>query len=130
MSGPNFWQVTPYLYKGPDPKIHEIYILREKGIRTIISLRTNSQKRKQELCEQLGLRWIEIKTGVFLPLTPEQLDLRGKRKRDCLSRLMKHCVRTCGHGRTMLQASANFWQCLFGGKLASENRLLKISGAI
>jgi protein tyrosine phosphatase (PTP) superfamily phosphohydrolase (DUF442 family) len=67
-------QVTPTLYRGPDPKVKDIYALHEKGIKTIISLRTNSEEKKRKLCEKLGMKWIQIKTGVFLTPTDEQFD--------------------------------------------------------
>jgi protein tyrosine phosphatase (PTP) superfamily phosphohydrolase (DUF442 family) len=67
-------QVTPNLYRGPDPKTKDIYELHDKGIKTIISLRTNPERRKQRLCEKLGMQWIQIKTGVFKTPTDEQFD--------------------------------------------------------
>ena len=67
-------QVTPTLYRGPDPKAKDIYALHDKGVKTIISLRTNSEKKKQDLCKKLGMQWIQIKTGVFLTPTTQQFD--------------------------------------------------------
>jgi protein tyrosine phosphatase (PTP) superfamily phosphohydrolase (DUF442 family) len=67
-------QVTPTLYRGPDPKIKDIYSLHDKGFKTIISLRTNSEEKKRKLCEKLGMKWIQIKTGVFLTPTDQQFD--------------------------------------------------------
>jgi protein tyrosine phosphatase (PTP) superfamily phosphohydrolase (DUF442 family) len=67
-------QITPYLYRGPDPKIKDIYALHDKGVKTIISLRTNPEKKKAKLCEKLGMKWINIKTGVFKTPTPDQFD--------------------------------------------------------
>ena len=67
-------QVTPNLYRGPDPKTKDIYALHDKGIKTIISLRTNPEPKKEKLCEKLGMRWINIKTGVFRTPTLDQFD--------------------------------------------------------
>jgi hypothetical protein len=67
-------QVTPTLMRGQDPKIKDIYALHEKGIKTIISLRTNPENKKREVCEKLGMNWINIKTGVFKVPTAEQFD--------------------------------------------------------
>lgn len=67
-------QVTPTLYRGPDPRVSDIYRLHDQGIKTIISLRTNSQHKKQQLCSKLGINWVNIKTGVFKTPTPEQFD--------------------------------------------------------
>jgi protein tyrosine phosphatase (PTP) superfamily phosphohydrolase (DUF442 family) len=67
-------QVTPTLYRGGDPKIKDIYSLHDRGFKTIISLRTNSEEKKRKLCEKLGMKWIQIKTGVFLTPTDEQFD--------------------------------------------------------
>jgi len=67
-------QVTPNLSRGQDPKMKDIYALHDKGIKTIISLRTNPQRKKQRLCEQLGMNWIQIKTGVFKTPTNDQFD--------------------------------------------------------
>lgn len=57
-----------------DPKVKDIYALHDKGIKTIVSLRTNPEYKKQELCQKLGMRWINIKTGVFKTPTPDQFD--------------------------------------------------------
>lgn len=67
-------QVTPNLSRGPDPKIKDIYALHDQGIKTIISLRTNPETKKQKLCQQLGMKWIQIKTGVFMTPTAAQFD--------------------------------------------------------
>ncbi len=67
-------QITPTLYRGPDPKIKDIYILHDKGIKTIISLRTNPETKKQKLCQKLDMKWIQINTGVFLTPRDEQFD--------------------------------------------------------
>lgn len=67
-------QVTPNLYRGQDPKASELYALKQKGIKTIISLRTNPERKKAELCKKLGMNWYQIKTGVFKTPTDEQFD--------------------------------------------------------
>jgi protein tyrosine/serine phosphatase len=67
-------QVTPNLSRGPDPKIADIYRLRDQGVKTIISLRTNSELKKQKLCKELGLNWYQIKTGVFKTPSDDQFD--------------------------------------------------------
>lgn len=67
-------QLTPTLYRGMDPKVKQIESLHEKGIKTIVSLRTNPQKKKAKLCKKLGMNWFVIKTGVFKTPTFEQLD--------------------------------------------------------
>jgi protein tyrosine phosphatase (PTP) superfamily phosphohydrolase (DUF442 family) len=67
-------QVTPNLMRGPDPKVADIYALRDNGVKTIISLRTNPERKKQELCKKLGMKWVQIKTGVFKTPTDEQFD--------------------------------------------------------
>ncbi len=67
-------QVEPGLYRGTDPKIKDIYALHDRGIKTIISLRLHPQKNKAKLCEKLGMKWIQIPTGVFLTPTNKQLD--------------------------------------------------------
>jgi protein tyrosine phosphatase (PTP) superfamily phosphohydrolase (DUF442 family) len=67
-------QITPFLSRGPDPKMAEICALHDQGVKTIISLRTNSEKKKQRLCEKLGMKWIQIKTGVFMTPSPDQFD--------------------------------------------------------
>lgn len=67
-------QVTPNLYRGQDPKASQLYELKQKGIKTIISLRTNPERKKAELCKKLGMNWYQIKTGVFKTPTDEQFD--------------------------------------------------------
>jgi hypothetical protein len=67
-------QVTPFLSRGPDPKVKDIYALHDKGFKTIISLRTNPETKKKKLCDSLGMKWINIKTGVFKTPSTEQFD--------------------------------------------------------
>lgn len=71
---PPMEQIGPTLYRAPDPKIKEIYQLHDKGFKTIISIRTNPQDKKRRLCEKLGMRWVNIKTGVFKVPTEDQFD--------------------------------------------------------
>jgi protein tyrosine phosphatase (PTP) superfamily phosphohydrolase (DUF442 family) len=67
-------QVTPNLTRGPDPKAKDIYVLHDKGFKTIISLRTNPETKKKKLCDKLGMKWINIKTGVFKTPSADQFD--------------------------------------------------------
>ncbi|MDR3612149.1 MAG: hypothetical protein P4L53_01195 [Candidatus Obscuribacterales bacterium] len=67
-------QVTPVLYRGPDPKVKDIYALHDKGVKTIISLRTNPEHDKERLCQKLGMKWVQIKTGVFKTPSADQFD--------------------------------------------------------
>jgi protein tyrosine/serine phosphatase len=67
-------QVEPGIYRGSDPKIKDIHRLNDKGFKAIISLRLNSQKKKENLCHELGMKWFHIPTGVFLTPTPDQYD--------------------------------------------------------
>ncbi len=67
-------QVTPVLYRGQDPKIKDIRVLHKKGFKTIISLRTNPETKKQKFCQTLGMEWIQIATGVFKTPADEQID--------------------------------------------------------
>ena len=62
------------LYRGPDPSMREIQVLHDKGFKTIVSIRTNSETKKRDLCAKLGMRWVNIKTGVFLLPTDDQFD--------------------------------------------------------
>jgi hypothetical protein len=66
--------ITPTLYRGMDPKVKDIQALHDKGFKSIISLRTNPQKKKARLCHELGMNWYVIKTGVFKVPTFEQMD--------------------------------------------------------
>lgn len=67
-------QITPTLWRGMDPKVKQIENLHDKGFKTIVSLRTNPQRKKEALCKQLGMNWVVIKTGVFKTPTFEQMD--------------------------------------------------------
>jgi len=67
-------QVSPTMWRGMDPKVKDLYALHDKGIKTIVSLRTNPETKKQELCEKLGMHWINIKTGVFKTPAADQFD--------------------------------------------------------
>ena len=67
-------EVGPNLYRGGDPKIKDVHMLHDKGFKTIISLRTNPETKKAKLCDQLGMKWINIPTGVFKTPTDEAFD--------------------------------------------------------
>lgn len=71
---PPMEQIGFNLYRGPDPSVREIHMLHEKGFKTVVSIRTNSENKKRDLCEKLGMRWVNIKTGVFLLPTDDQFD--------------------------------------------------------
>ena len=71
---PPIEQIDQNLYRGPDPSVREIYALHDKGFKTIVSIRTNQEDKKRKLCEKLGMRWVNIRTGVFLLPTDEQFD--------------------------------------------------------
>src|SRR5258708_226076 len=67
-------EVMPNIFRGHDPKIQEIMALHDKGFKTIVSLRTNPESKKRRYCDKLGMKWIQIRTGVFLTPTDEQFD--------------------------------------------------------
>ena len=71
---PPMEQIGPGLYRGPDPKVREIYELHDKGFKTIISIRTNAEDKKRRLCDKLGMRWVHISTGVFKTPSEDQFD--------------------------------------------------------
>jgi protein tyrosine phosphatase (PTP) superfamily phosphohydrolase (DUF442 family) len=67
-------QVSPVLYRGLDPSAHEIQLIHDKGIKTIVSMRTKPERKKEALCKKLGMNWIHIPTGVLSTPKPEQFD--------------------------------------------------------
>jgi protein tyrosine phosphatase (PTP) superfamily phosphohydrolase (DUF442 family) len=67
-------QVTPFLWRGPDPHMQDIRGLHDKGIKTILSMRTNGQRKKERLCEELGMHWEWLPTGIFHSPTDDQFD--------------------------------------------------------
>lgn len=67
-------QVSPTMWRGMDPKVKDVYALHDQGIKTIVSLRTNPEYKKQVLCEKLGMHWFNIKTGVFKTPSADQFD--------------------------------------------------------
>jgi protein tyrosine phosphatase (PTP) superfamily phosphohydrolase (DUF442 family) len=58
-------QICPTIYRGRDPNIAQIKVLHDKGIKTIVSLRTHDQPKKQKYAESLGMKWVRIPSGVF-----------------------------------------------------------------
>jgi len=70
----NTEQVTPTLMRGPDPKMKDIQVLHDKGIKTIVSIRVNGQRKKREQAEKLGMKWIQLPTGVFKVPTDAEFD--------------------------------------------------------
>jgi len=58
-------QITPQIFRGSAPTQENLRELKAMGIKTIISVRTNSTPKRARLCKQLGLNFFHIKTGVF-----------------------------------------------------------------
>ncbi len=67
-------EVEPGLYRGTDPKIKDLPKLQQQGFKTIVSFRTNDQPKKSLRASQLGIRWVNIPTGVFLNPTDQEFD--------------------------------------------------------
>lgn len=67
-------EAEPGIYRGQDPKMKEIRELQQQGIKTIISLRTNPQRKKARLAQSLGMKWVNIPTGVFKVPTNVEFD--------------------------------------------------------
>lgn len=81
-------QAEPGIFRGTDPKVKDVYKLHDKGFKSIISLRVHLEKRKEKLCQKLGMNWFHIPTGVFLTPTPDQFDqfraiVRDPQNRPC-----------------------------------------------
>jgi hypothetical protein len=65
-------QLSPVLYKGPEPNVALMKRLKKMGVKTILSARLNPKERKAEQARKLGLNWIHMKTGLFIaPREPE-----------------------------------------------------------
>lgn len=65
-------QLSPVLYKGPEPNLALMKKLKQMGVKTIVSARLNPKERKAEQARKLGLNWIHLKTGLFYaPREPE-----------------------------------------------------------
>ena len=58
-------QLSPQIFRGSAPAKENLRELKDMGIKTIISVRTNSTPKRARLCKQLGLKFFHIKTGVF-----------------------------------------------------------------
>src|SRR5215471_11005507 len=58
-------QISPQIFRGSAPAKENLRELKDMGIKTIISVRTNSTPKRARLCKQLGLNFFHIKTGVF-----------------------------------------------------------------
>ena len=62
-------QVTPELYRGPQPTDVELNQLAAQGVKTIIDLRFGNRHSKEERmsAKSLGLNYIHIPLGYFIP---------------------------------------------------------------
>lgn len=67
---PNFYQVTPHLYRGAQPTSEGLLELKKIGIKTILSLKMFYPEKKQ--AETLGFRYEQIS---MKPWHPEKEDL-------------------------------------------------------
>lgn len=71
-SGFTCQKVAPGFYRGKDPKIEDIYRLKKRGFKTILSVRAHMQPKKIMLCQRLGMQFLHIPTGVVkVPGDPE-----------------------------------------------------------
>lgn len=62
-------QVTPELYRGPQPSEGELNQLAAKGVKTIIDLRFGKRHSKEERrsAKTLGLNYVHMPLGYFIP---------------------------------------------------------------
>ncbi|HEY9783851.1 MAG TPA: hypothetical protein V6D17_00525 [Candidatus Obscuribacterales bacterium] len=65
LSGFRMERVSPELYRGRDPKDHMLAEIKARGVKTIVSLRTNPQRSKAKKAEALGINFIQIPIGIY-----------------------------------------------------------------
>jgi protein tyrosine/serine phosphatase len=71
---PNFHAVHTYLYRGGEPTERGLAQLKQMGVSTVIDLRRSKQNIALERiqAEQLGLKYISLPMGNFIPSTNKQ----------------------------------------------------------
>ena len=72
---PNFYKVNDALYRGGKPNQEGLKILKEKGIKTVISLRGEDEEnlREKESLEELGINFYSLAMSVYKRPGDEQV---------------------------------------------------------
>lgn len=74
LSASTFERESKYLYKGDPPSTKELKKLKEKGIKTLINVRTNPMPKLERKARRLGMHYFQVKTGAFLSPGREEID--------------------------------------------------------
>lgn len=65
-------QVSPVLYRGPQPDVRILQMLAEAGVRLVVNLRSESDQTR-DLCERLWLEYRHIPVDDWTTPEPEQV---------------------------------------------------------
>jgi protein tyrosine phosphatase (PTP) superfamily phosphohydrolase (DUF442 family) len=67
-------EVDQYCLWGPDPSHEKLAELKARGVKTIVNVRLNPMKGKEDEARRLGMRYEHIPTGLFKPPTKAHID--------------------------------------------------------
>lgn len=89
----NFENYAPNLYRGAQPSLEALKGLKEKGVKTIISLRLSKDETKQErdFCKANNIRFVHIPMGYKAPQTGEILAFLGIVTNKDMQPVYLHC---------------------------------------
>jgi tyrosine-protein phosphatase SIW14 len=64
---PNFGQVTPELYRGGQPNVAGMEVLKKLGVDIVVDLRGGRQESENKIADKLGMRYISIPSHCPFP---------------------------------------------------------------
>lgn len=73
-SGCQIEKVSDGLYRGPSADNKRLQELKELGIKTIVNVRLNPQKDSQKTAAKMGIKWVNIPSGVFIAPREKEWD--------------------------------------------------------
>lgn len=73
LTGCRSGQVNEVVHWGPIPNAKKMVKLKEEGIKTIVNCRLNRLPKLEAKANEIGLNWVHIPTGLFLPPGDEEI---------------------------------------------------------
>lgn len=127
---PNFHAVHTYLYRGGAPSERGLAQLKQMGVSTIIDLRRNPTSIALEriLAEQLGLKYISLPMGNFIPAQNKQAQffraVTSAADNPSAGRVFLHC----SHGSDRTGFMVAMWRVQHDGWTIAEAFAEMIAG--
>jgi protein tyrosine phosphatase (PTP) superfamily phosphohydrolase (DUF442 family) len=73
LTGCRSGQVNEVVHWGPIPNAKKMVKLKQDGVKTIVNCRLNRLPKLERKANEIGLNWVHIPTGLFLPPGDEEI---------------------------------------------------------